>query len=129
MKRFSILFVVLTLMFFVGTSVSAEDKDAIQKQVDDIVMALDSGKMAEDFKEAAQNEPHYVFILEEGGNTLVHPTLVGKSLKEAAEPVYNELIKATADGNWVDYVWKEKQKHTYVRKTSAGLIVGSGYSE
>lgn len=129
MKRFSILFVVLTLMFFVGTSVSAEDKDAIQKQVDDIVMALDSGKMTDDFKEAANNEPHYVFILEENGNTLVHPTLVGKSLKEAAEPVYNELIKATADGNWVEYVWKEKQKHTYVRKTSAGLIVGSGYSE
>ena len=54
---------------------------------------------------------------------------LGKSLKEVAEPVYNELINATADGNWVDYVWKEKQKHTYVRKTKGGLIVGSGYSE
>lgn len=129
MKRFLILFIVLTLLFFVGSSVSAEDRDAIQKQVDDIVMAIDSGKMAEDFKDAAQNEPYYVFILEEGGNTLVHPTLVGKSLKEAAEPVYNELIKATPDGNWIDYVWKEKQKHTYVRNTKGGLIVGSGYSE
>ena len=48
---------------------------------------------------------------------------------DQAEPVYNEVIKATADGNWVDYVWQEKQKHTYVRKTKGGLIVGSGYSE
>jgi len=39
------------------------------------------------------------------------------------------LTKATAAGVWVDYVWKEKQKHTYVRKTKGGLIVGSGYSE
>mgnify|MGYP001818600696 CR=1 FL=1 len=129
MKKISILFIVLTLLFFVGSPVSAADKDAIQKQVDEIVMAIDDGKMAENFKAAAQNKPYYVFILEENGNTLVHPTLVGKSLKEAAEPVYNELIKATAEGNWVDYVWKEKQKHTYVRKTKDGLIVGSGYSE
>jgi len=55
--------------------------------------------------------------------------LVGQSLKEKAEPVYNECAKATAAGVWVDYVWKEKQKHTYVRKTKGGLIVGSGYSE
>jgi hypothetical protein len=60
---------------------------------------------------------------------LVHPTLVGKSLKEVAGPVYAELIKATAEGKWVDYIWKEKQKHTYVRKAAGGLIIGSGYSE
>ena len=68
-------------------------------------------------------------LLEEGGNTLVHPTLVGQSLKDKAGPVFAELIKATPEGTWVDYVWQEKQKHTYVRKTSGGLIVGSGYSE
>ena len=129
MKRFLVLFSVLVLGFCWVTGVSAADKDAIKKQVDDIVVAIDGGKMAKDFKAAAQNKPHYVFILEEGGNTLVHPSLVGKSLKEVAEPVYNELIKATADGNWVDYVWQEKQKHTYVRKAKGGLIVGSGYSE
>jgi len=66
----------------------------------------------------------------------VHPSLIGQSpkgkhetfnLKEKAQPVYNECAKATADGVWVNYVWKEKQKHTYVRKTKSGLIVGSGY--
>ena len=41
----------------------------------------------------------------------------------------DECVKATADGVWVGYVWKEKQKHTYVRKTTGGLIVGSGYTE
>lgn len=129
MKRNIIFLLVIAVVFCLSTVVSAADKDAIKKQVDDIVVAMDGGKMATDFKDAAKNKPHYVFILEEGGNTLVHPSLVGQSLKEKAEPVYNELIKATADGNWVDYVWKEKQKHTYVRKTKSGLIVGSGYSE
>lgn len=129
MKRIAILFIALALGLCLVMGVSAADKDAIQKQVDDIVAAIDGGKKAEDFADAAQNKPYYVFILEEGGNTLVHPSLVGKSLKEAAEPVYNELIKATPEGVWIDYVWKEKQKHTYVRKTAGGLIVGSGYSE
>jgi len=58
---------------------------------------------------------------------LVHPSLVGQSLKEKAEPVYAECAKATAKGVWVKYVWKEKPKNTYVRKTKSGLIVGSGY--
>jgi len=129
MKKISILFFVIVLGLCLVTGASAVDKDAIKKQVDDIVAAIDGGKMAGEFKEAAQNKPHYVFIMEEGGNVLVHPALVGQSLKEKAEPVYNEVKKATADGNWVDYVWKEKQKHTYVRKTKGGLIVGSGYSE
>jgi len=82
-----------------------------------------------DFKSAAKNKPHYVFIMEEDGNLLVHPTLAGKSLKEKAEPVYTECAKATANGLWVHYLWKNEQKRTYVRKTKSGLIVGSGYSE
>jgi hypothetical protein len=112
-----------------GAFAADVDKDAIKKKVDDIVIAIDGGKTAMDFKKAAKNKPYYVFIMEEGGKLLVHPNLAGKSLKEKAEPVYNECVKATADGVWVSYVWKEKQKHTYVRKTKGGLIVGSGYSE
>jgi hypothetical protein len=65
--------------------------------------------------------------MEEDGMLLVHPSLVGESLKEKAEPVYTECAKATAEGVWVSYVWKEKPKNTYVRKTTSGLIVGSGY--
>lgn len=129
MKRVAIICLTLIFSLCLATGALAVDKDAIKKQVDDIVVAIDGGKMAADFASAAQNKPYYVFIMEEGGNLLVHPSLVGQSLKEKAEPVYNECAKATAEGVWVDYVWKEKQKHTYVRKTAGGLIVGSGYSE
>ena len=129
MKKVAIISLTLIVGLCLATGAFAADKDAIKKQVDDIVVAIDGGKTAEDFKSAAQNKPYYVFIMEEGGNLLVHPSLTGQSLKEKAEPVYNECAKATADGVWVDYVWKEKQKHTYVRKTKGGLIVGSGYSE
>lgn len=129
MKRITIIFFTLIVGLCLAAGAFAGDKDAIKKQVDDIVMAIDGGKTAMDFKSAAQNKPHYVFIMEEGGNLLVHPTLVGQSLKVKAEPVYNECAKGTADGRWVDYVWKGKQKHTYVRKCESGIIVGSGYSE
>jgi hypothetical protein len=127
MKRVTIIFVALTLGLCLVTGAFAADKDAIKKQVDDIVVSIDSGKKADDFKDAAQNKPHYVFIMEEDGQMLVHPSLVGQSLKEKAEPVYNECSKATADGTWVEYEWQGKQKNTYVRKTKDGLIVGSGY--
>ena len=50
-------------------------------------------------------------------------------MKEAAEPVYKALINSTASGLWVDYVWKEKQKHSYVRTTDNGRNVSSGYTE
>lgn len=129
MKRITVISLTLIIGLCLATGAFAADKAAIKKQVDDIVVAIDGGKTAEDFTSAAQNKPYYVFIMEEDGMLLVHPSLVGKSLKEKAEPVYNECAKATADGIWVDYVWKEKQKHTYVRKTKSGLIVGSGYSE
>ncbi len=129
MKRVTIISLTLIVGLCLAAGAFAADKAAIKKQVDDIVMAIDGGKKADDFKSAAQNKPYYVFIMEEGGMLLVHPSLAGKSLKEKAEPVYNECAKGTADGVWVGYVWKEKQKHTYVRKTKNGLIVGSGYSE
>jgi signal transduction histidine kinase len=129
MKRVVIISFTLIIGLCLATSVFAADKEAIKKQVDDIVVAIDGGKTAQDFAAAAQNKPYYVFIMEEGGMLLVHPSLVGQSLKEKAEPVYNECAKATADGVWVGYVWKEKQKHTYVRKCKSGIIVGSGYSE
>jgi hypothetical protein len=129
MKRVTIISLALIFGLCLATGAFAADRDAIKKQVDDIVVAINGGKTAQDFTSAAQNKPCYVFIMEENGNLLVHPSLAGQSLKEKAEPVYNECAKATADGLWVDYVWKEKQKHTYVRKTNSGLIVGSGYSE
>ncbi len=127
MKRATIISLTLILGLCLVAGAFAADKDAIKKQVDEIVVAIDSGKKAQDFKDAAQNKPNYVFIMEEGGQMLVHPALVGQSLKDKAEPVYNECSKATADGTWVQYEWQGKQKNTYVRKTKEGLIVGSGY--
>jgi hypothetical protein len=129
MKRVAMISFILIVGLCLAAGAFAADKDAIKKQVDDIVVAIDGGKTAQDFMGAAKNKPYYVFIMEEGGMLLVHPSLVGKSLKVKAEPVYNECVKATADGVWVSYVWKGKKKHTYVRKTKGGLIVGSGYSE
>ena len=127
MKRATIISLILILGLCLVAGAFAADKDAIKKQVDEIVVAIDSGKKAQDLKDAAQNKPSYVFIMEEGGQMLVHPALVGQSLKDKAEPVYNECSKATADGTWVQYEWQGKQKNTYVRKTKDGLIVGSGY--
>ena len=125
-KCFLILLVVVVGLSFTGV-VSAADKDAIKAQVDEIAIAIEGGKPVSDFADAAKREPHYVFILEESGNVLVHPSLVGKSLKEEAAPVYDALIQATIEGNWVKYEWKDKEKNTYVRKTKTGVIVGSGY--
>jgi len=129
MKRVAILSLALIFALCLAAGAFAADKAAIKKQVDDIVVAIGSGKTAQDFADAAHNKPYYVFIMEQGGMLLVHPSLTGESLKDKAEPVYNECAKATAMGVWVGYVWKGKQKHTYVRKAKGGLIVGSGYSE
>ena len=130
MKRYALV----TLVLFVGLSLAAAvfaaaDKAAIQKQVDEIVAAIDGGKKAEDFTDAAKRQPYYVFIMEKGGKLLVHPSLAGQSLKEKVEPAYNAVVKATPAGVWVDYTWQNQQKHTYVKMTKNGLIVGSGYSD
>jgi fibronectin type 3 domain-containing protein len=129
MRKAAIVMSALVIGFSLVINAPAADKDAIKKQVDDIVEGINHGKMATDFMDAAHNEPYYVFIMKTDGSMLVHPSLVGQSLKEKAGPVYDECVKATDDGNWVGYIWKEKQKHTYVRKAKGDLIVGSGYSE
>ncbi|MEE4359051.1 MAG: hypothetical protein V2I97_21465 [Desulfococcaceae bacterium] len=128
MKRRLIVSFVLVMSLVMAGNVLCADKDAIKKQVDDIVAAMDGGKAAKDFESAANNTP-YVFIMETGGKLLVHPSLANENLKEKAEPVYNEVVKGTPEGLWVDYEWKGSMKHTYVRKTAGGLIVGSGYSD
>jgi hypothetical protein len=123
---FLILLVMIVGLSFTGI-VSAADKDAIKAQVDEIVVAIDGGKMATDFSDAANKKPHYVYIMEESGTLVVHPSLAGKSLKEAAAPAYDAVVQATPDGTWVKYEWKGKEKNAYVRKTKSGAIVGSGY--
>ena len=125
-KCFLILLVVVVGLSLTGL-VSAADKDAIKAQVDEIAIAIEGGKPASDFADAAKRTPHYVFIIEENGKILVHPKLVGESLKEKAAVAYDAVVQATLEGNWVMYEWDGKEKNTYVRKTKTGVIVGSGY--
>ncbi len=130
MKKVALTCLVFLMGILLTTSaLSAADKAAIQKQVDEIVAAIDGGKTAADFKDAAKREPYYVFIMQENGSLLVHPSLEGQSLKEKAAVVYNAVVKATPAGTWVDYEWQGKMKHTYAKRTKSGLIVGSGYSD
>ncbi len=127
MKKFFLIMLVMIVGLSLTGVVSAADKDAIKAQVDEIVVAIDGGKMASDFADAAKKEPYYVYILEENGNVLVHPSLVGENLKEKAAPAYDAVVTATPEGTWVMYEWKGAEKNAYVRKTKSGAIVGSGY--
>jgi hypothetical protein len=125
-KYFLIMLIVIVSLSLTGI-VSAADKDAIKAQVDEIVVAIEGGKPVSDFADAAKREPYYVYIMEEDGNVLVHPSLTGENLKEKAAPAYDAVVKATLDGGWVMYEWKGAEKNAYVRKTKTGVIVGSGY--
>jgi len=125
-KYFLIMLVVIVGLSFTGV-VSAADKDAIKAKVDEIAVAIEGGKPVSDFADAAKLKPHYVYIMEEGGKLLVHPSLTGENLKEKAAPVYDAVVKATLEGTWVKYQWNDAEKNAYVRKTKTGVIVGSGY--
>ena len=124
MKRLALVLSLLALLFVV-TDTWAIDEAAISGNVDTIVAGIESGKEITVFKVDAY-EP-YAFIMQENGKMLVHPTLVGKSLKDVAPPVYEALMHASPEGTWVKYQWKGKEKHTYAKKTKSNLIVGSGY--
>jgi len=127
MKKVALVMVVAMAGLIFAAGVMAQDKDAIKKQVDDIVAAIDGGKKAADFASAAGNKPYYVYILEKGGNLLVHPSLMGKNLKEVVAPAFEAVSKATPAGTWVKYQWQGAEKNAYVRSAKGDLIVGSGY--
>jgi hypothetical protein len=124
MKRFALV-LSLFAVFFVVLGAWAVDKSAISTTVDSIVAEIESGKDIAGIK-ADSYEP-YAFIMEEDGNLLVHPTLAGKNLKDAAPPAYAALLHASPEGAWVKYEWKGKEKNTYAKRTTNNLIVGSGY--
>lgn len=124
MKRLALVLSLLAVFFFVAGA-WAVDKAAITSTVDTIVAEIESGKDITGIKADAYNP--YAFIMDEGGLLLVHPTLAGKSLKEAAPPAYDAVKQASAEGTWVKYKWNGKEKNTYTKKTTSNLIVGSGY--
>lgn len=124
MKR--LLLLVATVVFTLSAShVLAADREAISKNVDAVVTAIDGGKTATDF--GADAYTPYVFIMDATGKLLVHPKLAGKDLKEVAKPIYDALQAATPAGIWVQYQWDGKEKNTYAKKTKNNLTVASGY--
>jgi hypothetical protein len=128
MKRVLSIALVLLSSFVFVVGAAAADREVIKNQVDEIVVALNEGKSPDEFKDAAKKDP-YVFIMKQDGEMVVHPSLEGKKLQENAAPVYEELLKATDEGVWVDYEWQGQKKHSYVRKAKGDMIVGSGYNE
>lgn len=124
MKRVLILLSMFATLLFVTQALSA-DRDAIKKNVDEIVTAIDGGKDPKSFAPDAYTP--YAFIMEANGNLIVHPTLAGQDLKVKAMPIFEALKASTPEGLWVTYTWAEKEKNTYTRKTKSNLTVGSGY--
>lgn len=127
MRRGFYIGFLICLVLLTATRVIAADKNLIKNNVDSIVKAINQGKAPDSFK--ANDYDPYAFIMKKNGELIVHPSLAGESLKKKALPVYDALSNSNSTGKWVDYIWKEKQKHSYVKTTVSGLIVGSGYSE
>ena len=100
-------------------------REAISKNVDEMVNAIDGGKDAKSFAPDAYDP--YAFVMDANGTLMVHPTLAGQDLKQKAMPIYEALQAATPEGKWITYMWDGKEKNTYARKTGSNLIVASGY--
>ena len=124
MKRLMVMLSMVAVVLF-ATQAFCADKEAISKNVDEVVAAINGGKGAASFAPDAYTP--YVFIMEAEGKLIVHPTLAGKDLKVEGLPIYDSIKAGTPQGAWVKYVWKEKEKNTYIKRTSNNLIVGSGY--
>ena len=127
MKRLALMMSMFVVLAFTTSASAAVDKAAIATNVDTIVAMIDAGKDAKEFK-SADYEP-YAFIMKDNGLMLVHPSLIGVNYaeKENLTPIYNALKTASTDGAWIEYEWKGKTKHSYIKKTKSNLIVGSGY--
>jgi hypothetical protein len=115
--------VLLVGMMLTGVILAHEIKEN-KILVDEVVVAINNGKKAEDFEDLAKKEPYYVFIMEQDGRFLVHPNYT--RLQEWDKPIFDAVSKATTEGLWVSHDYQGKS-HTYVRKTKSGLIVGSGH--
>lgn len=118
-------FVLFVGFCFVTCSSFAADKKGIENAVSSVAMA---GIFTDKACEANAPEGLYIFIMEKEGKLLVHPKK--DTLKDLNTPkykvIYDELIKATSDGLWVQYQWNGKEKNTFV-KEAKGKIIGCGY--
>lgn len=125
MKKVIVVFSVLVMALAFTTSCFAADRAAIEKGVAGVVMA---GFFNEKSCKDKAPEGLYIFIMEENGKLLVHPKK--DAIKDLSSPkykvIYDELIKATEKGVWVQYQWGGKEKNTFVQRKK-GKIVGCGY--
>lgn len=124
MNRQPFLLLLMLALFFVA-NVLAEDKISAEKNVSEMIALLESGRDASSVAPDAFTP--YVFVMDQDGRLLVHPTLAGEDLKEKARPIYEILLRATPEGLWVAYTWKGKEKQTFVKRYRDRLIVASGY--
>jgi hypothetical protein len=128
MKKFMTVCLVMVFGLFIASVSFAADEAKVAANVDSVVEQIDGGKAPTEFQ--AEDYDPYIYIMEEGGNLLVHPTLQGQSLgEEQYKPVYDAITQATRDGAWVEYEWAGGPKKAYVRETEGGLIVGSGFAK
>jgi hypothetical protein len=126
MKKILITGLILLSGMMLTGVIWAHEIEENKKLVDEVVEAINSGKKAEDFKDWANKEPYYVFIMEPDGRWLVHP-LYTRRLREWNKEIFDALLKATTEGLWVSFPWQGRKRHVYVRRTKSGLIVGSGH--
>lgn len=124
MKRLALFISLFALCIFVENSWAIE-KSTIMKTVDDLAVEIENGKEISGIKADAYDP--YVFVMEEGGLMLVHPKFAGKDYKKELPAIYDALMQAGPEGTWIKYVWDDKEKNSYVKRTKNNLIVGSGY--
>ena len=72
-KNLFVGLILLLGMLLTGVILAHEVKEN-KILVDEVVVAIDNGKKAEDFKHLAKKEPYYVFIMEPDGRFLVSPS-------------------------------------------------------
>jgi hypothetical protein len=124
MNRQPFILLLMAAFFFVA-NVMAEDRIAIEKNVNELIAAIEDGR--DPSSVASDAFTPYVFVMDLGGRLLVHPTLAGEDLKERAKPIYEALLQATPDGLWVKYTWLGKEKFTFAKRCCEDLIIASGY--
>lgn len=125
MKKVALVGLVLFLGIYLPFSAIAADKGAIEKGVSAVVS---SGHFDDAVCKKNAPESLYIFVMEESGKLIVHPKK--DAIKNLNAPkykvIYDELIKASSSGTWVQYQWGGKEKNTFVKK-SGDKIVGCGY--
>ncbi|MGE4561180.1 MAG: hypothetical protein AB7E77_13335 [Desulfobulbus sp.] len=124
MNRQPFILVLLATFFFVVNGM-AGDRISVEKNVDQLITAIKNGRDPSGV--APDVYTPYVFVMEKNGLLLVHPTLAGENLKDKAAPIYQALLRATAEGMWVHYTWRGKEKQTFARRCGDRLIIASGY--